>query len=271
MTALAHNLPIMAEMTPLALAAPAEGLGSPFAGPEARDGQGIDQGGDTGKAGGLREPEGENCAAPVDRLPELPAGVRWLNVATAAERKRVDARTIRRWAPRWRDQGKAIQVRRADGGEAPWYIRTDADPKLADVRFPDAMPVNTRGLPDHAREELGRRVAIMGEWEAACGAAVRACVPNAQRLTKEDATRLYVARLKSERGIELSPQTLRRWHRQYRQGGAAALIDGRHERRMGGGKGRGDDPFLNEVKALYLTRSDFSARVLPQAGGAKGG
>jgi hypothetical protein len=82
-------------------------------------------------------------------------------------------------------------------------------------------------------------------------------VPNDQRLTKEDATRLYLAKLKAERGITLSARTLRGWHRRYRKDGAEGLIDGR---RNNGGESDADDPFLAEVKTLYMGRGALSAR-----------
>ena len=232
-----------------------------FAGPGAMEGREADHGGGAGVAGGLRALEGARGvgAGAAAELPAPPSGERWINVATAAERKRVTERAIRLCCPRWNAEGeKAVQVMRETGGNRQWFIRTDADPALRDIPLTADIPVNTHRLTDAQREDVGLKSAILAEWEAGLRAAVAAQVPNAQRLTKEDSTRLFLAKLKADRGIELSASTLRQWYRRSRGAdGNGGLIDGRRKNTF---KANWEDPFLAAVRKLYMTRSGLSVR-----------
>jgi len=183
----------------------------------------------------------------------------WMDAATAAERLKLTEQAIRRrCAKEWEPAGLARQARPDQGGKARWLICPHAHPALRANPLPGDIPVSTRTLTEAQREELGRRIAILHEWQAACEAANKAHVPNAQRLTKEDATRLFLAKLKTERGMELTARTLRSWYRRSRGAqGAAGLLDGRWEP---AGKAPVDDPFLMQVRTLYMTRAGLSIR-----------
>lgn len=205
-------------------------------------------------AGGEASQAGRLCAS----LPPLPRGVEWLTVAQAAERKCVKERAIQVKCLAWAAEGKAVPVAREEGGMPRWMIRSDADPALAVIPLAADIPVDIRRLSDSQAEQLGEKAAILAEWDAACRAANRACVPNAQRLTREDVTRLFIERIKRERGIVLSERTLREWYRRSRgKGGGNGLIDGRWRRDR---KTHDDDPFMQCCKKLYLSKEGLSVR-----------
>ncbi|MEI8194733.1 MAG: transposase domain-containing protein [Phycisphaerae bacterium] len=234
--------------------------------PEAVQGGESDQDGRSGALDGLKS-DGAAAAfsspmlSPMilSQLPPLPPGVRWLSAGEAGERWDLKERAARdRCAAVHGPQGTAVQVKVKGGGPPRWFIRNDADPALRDIQLPGDIPVSLAGMTEAQRREWGDRLAIVAAWQAAIQAANRACVPNSERLNQEEATALFLAKLKAERGLELSVRTLKRWYRQSRsQRGAGGLIDGRWGKAAKSGD---DDPFLAEVRALYMTRGGLSAR-----------
>jgi putative transposase len=200
----------------------------------------------------IENPNAEDSALAVveppvfiaEALPALPPGVRWIATAEAASRKKITERAIRLLCERLESEGMAILSRSTDGGKPRWFIRTDADPALREIPLPADIPMDLRGLSDAQREKLHRKLAIVKGWIEACRVSSRG------RLTKAEATALYIARVKADSGMELCYATLHRWQLQTRSAvGAAALID---RRVVGEGKAAANDPFLAEVQRLYL-------------------
>jgi putative transposase len=238
-----------------------------FAGPGTKDDREADEGGGASVAGRLCEPEKSLATTPrrddgggecVSLLPPLPAHVRWLAGAEGAKRLRITGRAARMKYEAWAMASSPLAVRLARPGGVQWYIRSDAHPALRDIPLPADIPVELGNLTEMQRRDLGQRRAILAEWQEAKREAVRACVPNGERLTGEDATRLFLAKLKAERGIELSARTLRAWYRRSRGAkGAGGLIDGRW---LKASKTPDDDPFLAEVRAMYMGPGGLSSR-----------
>src|SRR4051812_41307253 len=85
--------------------------------------------------------------------PPTPRGVEWIDTETAARRSGRSERSIRRdCGDAWLAQDKAYQ----EGKK--WWVREDADPALARVRFPEQMPFDLRQLPAARRRELSECV-----------------------------------------------------------------------------------------------------------------
>lgn len=94
------------------------------------------------------------------------------------------------------------------------------------------------------RHEAARRFAILRQWWAARrGAAVLG-------FRERQTTAQFLARLATRRnGVRLSKSTLYGWERRWRQGGVAALVDGRHEATAR----ERDDRLIRELERLYRT------------------
>ena len=195
----------------------------------------------------------EKTSVNAGDAPPLPRGVMWIDVELAAARLNLKERAIRdRCKDQWWPAGRAKLERPADGGKARWLIRTDADPALANIPLPAYLPVEVSSLTGAQRAAMQDRAALLREWEEAKRAAVRE-----GRLTQKEATELFLSTLKAERGIEISSRTLQRWYRCYRKDGANGLKDGRWDQET---KVPIDDPFLSEVRRLYMRRDGGKVR-----------
>src|SRR4051812_39389098 len=115
-------------------------------------------------------------AAPVPRLPlpapatppPAPAGAQWIDVDEAAKRSGWNKGHVARLCRKeWGAAGLAKVERPAGGGKGRWMIRTDADPALARVQFPEAMAFDQATLSERHRLLLADRLRIYKEWRRA--------------------------------------------------------------------------------------------------------
>ena len=181
-------------------------------------------------------PEAQQIATPDP----APRGVAWIDVEEAALRLKVSRRRIRqRCEEEWNAAGYAVRLR--DGGKH-WRIREDADAGLPRVQFPDQMNIDRRSMAESHRRNLDLRKTIFDGW--------RDSISNARGKTVAQATADYGDYTEAAYGVRFSYETLRLWHRQWREHGEAGLIDGRWKPARRGS--REDDPFLQEVKFRWL-------------------
>jgi hypothetical protein len=129
---------------------------------------------------------------------------------------------------------------KAGRGKPAWHVHSDADPLFSAVKFPEWTSGLTQ-LTGRQRQVVLERKRILMEWRAA---RVRAS-------SIADGTRLFLTRLKAQRGVKISAETLYGWERKYRASGEAGLIDGRSAR---SNQTEEDDPFLAEVRRLWLSK-----------------
>ena len=122
-------------------------------------------------------------------------------------------------------------------------MREDAASELARVKFADQLDqeFDWASLSSKHRAKLRERVRVVRDWGEHKARGAR------QGRTIEAVTTPFLALLDTE-GLKVSRSTLFGWERCYRQDGVAGLVDGRwrHNRTPA------DDPFLDEVKRLWL-------------------
>ncbi len=167
-----------------------------------------------------------------------------IDLKTAAKRSGRNAGQLARVAAdKWQSEGKAEMRRPDGGGKARWFVREDADPAFASVKFPEQMTQDLRQFTQAQRDEAFRRRDLLNEWDQFCKHGL------AMGFDRVRLTNTFCER-KTIEGKPVSLRTLYNWLKLYRSGGVAALIDGRG---LTAKKQSGPDPFLAEVQRLYLS------------------
>jgi putative transposase len=181
-----------------------------------------------------------------------PAGVSWIDIATAAGRSGWTERNIRRLCgERWLADGLA-QLRKSDSGQSAWFVREDADPKFARIKFPEQLTkeFDIRVLSDAHRNQVLSRKKILDDWHSAMAGGMQL------GMSRTQSTATFLARLQAEGACPTpSRSTLHNWQRFFRRDGLAGLLDDRRERAAH--KVSGNDPFFSFLEKLYLTPKQF--------------
>lgn len=185
------------------------------------------------------------------------AGVRWIDLATAASRSGMSVKHLSRLCgDHWFGRGLAKMEAPPEGGKRRWVVRDDADERLALVVMPERMALDLRKLSAVQRQRVFLREQVLNEWYAARRVGMSA------GQNEQQATDAFLDRVEAERKLTVSRRTLHRWHAQYRDAGRAGLLDGRgHESNGGDGPGDADDQFLATVRALYFQPEKPSVRA----------
>jgi putative transposase len=184
-----------------------------------------------------------------------PKGAEWIDAPQAAHRIGVSVRHVQRLAfEKWYAAGQARQVPGEDG-RMRLQVRTDAHPRLSRFMSPDDLTVDPGQLTAAQRGELQRRMELYNGWLEA-----RAEGAKAGR-TERQATADYLQRISLDNGTRLTRETLFRWNRRFRLEGQGGLLDGRWKTEEEKHAGPGDDPFLDELKRLYLDKRQRSKKL----------
>jgi hypothetical protein len=191
--------------------------------------------------------------------PPAARGVSWITIQVAAERAGMsEGHLSRTCGELCLAAGLARLEKPAGGGSARWIIREDADPKLARIKMPDQLTLDLRALKPAQRERILRKERLVKGWQQA------RCNGLSQGQTEAIITEQYLAHLEGQ-GIVISRRALYDWESKYRGTGLAGLLD-RRGGKLGdddgaGGAGPEDDPFLDCVKALYLSPAKLTKRA----------
>lgn len=166
----------------------------------------------------------------------------WLSLSEAARRADASIGHLARLCrDQWRGAGLAVQRPPEGGGKPTWFIREDADPSFAAVKFPNqlAAEFDYTALPSDQRDELLRKLKIVTAWDKC-----------------PDPAETFLARLQAD-GITLPRSTLYVWHSAWRASGPRGLIDGRSQK-------RDIQPqhaeFFQELEHWYLDEGEVKAR-----------
>ena len=168
----------------------------------------------------------------------------FIDLETAVKRSgRSAGHLSRQCRAKWAAAGQAELRKPAGGGKAAWHVREDADPAFARVKSADQVGTDLRPFTEDQRNGAIRRRRILAEWDAFCVHAA------AMKFDRDRATNTFVERKLIDDDERVSRTQLYEWAEKYRTGGLAALVDGR-----GGGRAAAAaDPFLDEVRRLYLS------------------
>jgi putative transposase len=168
----------------------------------------------------------------------------WIDLPTAVKRSGLQAGHITRLCrSKWLAEGRAELRTPPGGGKASWHVREDADERLARVKFAPQIGTDLRQFPETKRREALRRREILKLWEEHLAAAIKL-----GGFTREAATNHFCERLLIQRNERVSKATLYNWEASYRGEGLMGLVD----RRGNAASVKAADPFLEEVKRLYL-------------------
>jgi transposase InsO family protein len=179
----------------------------------------------------------------------------WIDLETAAKRSGLSAGHLaRRCRLEWSAKGQARLARPPEGGKSCYYIRADADPAFASVKFPEQMPFDPRGLNAEQRADVFDRRRILDNWQTALRARF------SLGFTEAQVTEQFLSRLLADEGRDLSPRTLFRWQSNYRAEGMAGLVDRRGQSSASATDSPGC-PFLEAVEIYYLTPRKLSKKV----------
>lgn len=193
---------------------------------------------------------------PPSPAPLRGAGAGWIDLDTAAARSGKSIGHLRRLSgDQWLAEGLAELRRPAGGGNLAWFVREDAATSFGRVKSAEQLSheFDIRTLTAGQREELQRRERIARGWKDARGNAL------ALGMTTEQAMEQYLSRLDSLGGEKISARTVYYWWAAYSRLGLAGLIDGRW--RTATTAPEAVDPFLDEVKHLYLDQRCRSKRL----------
>lgn len=200
--------------------------------------------------------------APTIQSPPVAPGAGWIDLPTAAKRSGRSIGHVRRLCGSAKycpggstllSKGQARLVAPAGGGKPEWWIKEDADPAFAPVKFANQIGTDVRHLTDRQRHTAQLRRLILDKWEEAVSAAFKLGFDR-DAATGRFVQQLFLGEVPGlKQSIELSRRTLYYWQDRWQRGGLAGLADGR------GGKGQGgeqpEDPFLEKVKSLYLHKN----------------
>jgi len=183
------------------------------------------------------------CGRPRVAASPQQRGAVFIDLPTASARSGLSLRQLRRLCSAWQNQGLA-QLRRPDaGGRAEWYVREDADPRLARVKFGDAIRFNPQDVSDENRRLIAHRRSLLSRYHTFLRGAY------AEGLDRGEATEKFLRCLELVDGVCLSAKTLWRWERRLSEFGVAGLADGRRDRPE---PPADDDPFIEQVIHFYL-------------------
>jgi putative transposase len=169
----------------------------------------------------------------------------WIEVDEAARRSGRSAGHVRRQC---RDDYAARGLaREIEGGgrRRRWQVREDADPAFARVKFPEQIGADLRQVPEKKRQQAIERKKILNDWWKAREGGLKLGFVETQ------VTEQFLTHLEAETGTRISRRTLFYWESRWRQKGLTGLVDARAGNAQGAGS-LGSDPFLEEVKRLYL-------------------
>lgn len=192
---------------------------------------------------------------PVDSSPPPPRGLGFIPLDEAARRAgKVIGHIARLCRSKWAAQGLAELRTPPGGGKREWHVREDADPSFARVQTPDQIPCNLAAYPLAVRERVLEREKLLSEWE-------RAIERRGPGVNKLAASIEFCRLLADIDGKRVSPRTLGLWQAAYRINGRSGLVDDRLHRSGGAAAAREENPFLQEVKRLYLNQRGRSKQL----------
>lgn len=170
----------------------------------------------------------------------------WLELDEAARRSAKTEGHLRRLC---RDKWLAANLARlvsGDGTKPRWQVHESADPALARVKFAESIGTDLRQVPQAKRDEALRRKKILDDWFTARrgGLALGFC--------EGQITSQFLSHHEAETGEHLGRRTLYLWDSKWRKGGLLGLVDRRGSLAPGPSP-LAPDPFLEEIKRLYLT------------------
>ena len=169
----------------------------------------------------------------------------WIDLEECAKRTGKTAGHLKRLASGdWQSRGLAKKERPEKGGKARWVVNVTADAALSPVKMPEQMPSDLRSVSATKRDAALKKLDVLKRWEKHCQHAF------ALQFDRDKATGHFLELELINHNLRISRATLYNWQTAYRQGGVMGLIDAR------GGKPseKPADPFLEEVKRLYLDR-----------------
>jgi transposase InsO family protein len=149
-----------------------------------------------------------------------------------------------------------------EGGKPRWYVREDADPKLARVKFPEQIPFDLRTVSAKQRQKILRKAEIVTGWEKALAAGTR------NGVTEDRTTEDYVRQLRLQGEQMISRRTLYRLRDRYRAAGVGGLVDGRSNQEPPPADDK--DPFLELVRRLWLNDNKPSKLLCWQLAAGEG-
>lgn len=176
----------------------------------------------------------------------------YIDLATAAERSGKNRADLsRRCGNEWHPRGLAKLVQQP-GKKSQWFVREDADPGFAAVKFPEQLKLDLSSLDASHREQVIQRKRILDNWLEARAGGVKL------GMNEGEVTAKFLMRVEAEERLTINRATLYRWHSCYRESGLPGLQDRRREKESSAGF---DDPFLDECKRWWLDQRQRSARL----------
>jgi putative transposase len=193
--------------------------------------------------------------------PAPAAQVTWLDLDAAARLSGKSEGHLRRLCgDRWHGEGKA-RLLQEPGIKPRWQIRSDADASFTPGASPTTVgpSIDLRNYPDAAVKVAMQRKAILNRWQQAITGGI------ALGIDRDHATAGFLALLAREAqktgGETISRATLYNWQAAFKSEGLIGLMDGRARRTIEAKQVTGEDPFLEEVKSLWLTQQEPGVAV----------
>jgi putative transposase len=179
----------------------------------------------------------------------FPAGTGWIDLPTAAARSGKNIGSIRRdCGDKYAARNLAKLEAPPEGGKPRWLVHETADPQggFAKVKSTDQLSDNfdRRHLTENQRQQLEARERVVRQWIVLRAAAIERGQEVA--LARED----FAQWLSAHWNIKASSRTIHNYYMAFIGGGVAALVDERWQAKKQSAPL--DDPFLAEVKRLYL-------------------
>ena len=189
-----------------------------------------------------------NFADQPTKAPAAPRGVMFIPLRDACCRSGVPMETLaRRSRGEWSATSLAALLSPADGGKPCWHVREDADPRFARAKSPDLLPIDWGQLNDKQRGTIRRRHALLIGWLDARQADFE------RGFSERQATAAFVVRERGD-GASVSRGSLYRWFKGYQAAGLSGLVD---DRLVGAAVDKAGDPFIEELKRIYLKPRGF--------------
>jgi len=182
-----------------------------------------------------------------------PSPFQWLELDQAARLSGKSEGHLRRlcgdqWAGENPPKARLIQ---SPGQKSHWQIRSDADasfmPRQVGPEIDSALGVDLRQFPAAVRSKAMTQARILEDWNKALSASK----------DREASTDLFILQMATQ-GVTLCRATLYNWSQAYKREGLLGLIDGRARRAA---QAAGPDPFLEEIKQLYLDQRKRSLQL----------
>jgi transposase InsO family protein len=197
-----------------------------------------------------------NAALPIPTIIPAPRGAIWYTPDEAARRLGVSVRRIRQLAAKqWLAWGLAEILPREGDGVPTLHIRSDAHPLLSRAVAPELPAVDLRTLTKEQRAAFLKSKELYLRWRGAIDDPVNA------RRAEAAITDDLCARVLAEDGTLISARSLRRLHLKIGRMGERAFLDGRSVKPDEARDAADVDPFLEDVKRLYLDQRRMTKRV----------